>query len=599
MYALFNPSVCITLIFNIMKKIILGALCLFFFGSAMECKKIDPTSVPVITISVQPANRSFAQGSISGNLSVAASVTLSATLNYQWYSNTTNSNTGGTSITGANTQTFAVPTTLMATGSPYYYYCIVGATGGATSVRSHVATVTVTAPTSALGGVVNISGTTRFDQPLTAVTTGLTATPTTALGTLSYQWLRSGTVITGATTSTYRPKLEDIGHPLSVMVTAANCSGSVLSPATATIIAFTGTGNSAANPYVITSAAELALLAQLVNAGNATYNAAAKFYKQTANLALGVAPYTNGNGWTPIGSKTQPFLGAYDGDGKEISGLKITGSADFRGLFGRINGGKVWNVRLTGVSISGGSQNVGGVAGDIYGTGATIDHCSVTVTAITSTNRYIGGVAGCVRESASVTNCMVTGGTVSSTDSYVGGIAGIVSNSSSVMANCYTTCSVSGSEEVGGVVGINSGGTIEFCYATGVVSATSGGWVGGIVGDNSDGTVQNCVALNSRVARNTAGGNIGRVVGATISSSALANNYARSTGMTFKAGDSYLIISATPLSNSVEGANVTPANFNGANSGTWWTLPAASNGPDFPSSSWTFAANALPVLVGF
>ena len=98
-------------------------------------------ALPVITISSHPASTTVTQGSISGNLSVTASVTQSATLSYQWYRNTTNSNTGGTQVgTSAN---FAIPTNL--TAGTYYYYCVVSATGGATSVRSNVATVTVSA----------------------------------------------------------------------------------------------------------------------------------------------------------------------------------------------------------------------------------------------------------------------------------------------------------------------------------------------------------------------------------------------------------------------------------------------------------------------
>ena len=98
---------------------------------------------PVITISTQPSSASVTAGSITGSLTVAASVTSSATLTYQWYSNTSNSNSGGSAVSGATSTSFTIPSTLSA-GS-YYYFCEVSATG-ATSVRSSVATVTVTAP---------------------------------------------------------------------------------------------------------------------------------------------------------------------------------------------------------------------------------------------------------------------------------------------------------------------------------------------------------------------------------------------------------------------------------------------------------------------
>ena len=101
---------------------------------------------PVISITTQPvASTSVTQGSITGSLSVTASVTGGATLSYQWYSNTTNSNTGGTLISGATSASYTIPTNL--TAGTYRYYVVVSATGGAVSVPSSVATVTVNAAT--------------------------------------------------------------------------------------------------------------------------------------------------------------------------------------------------------------------------------------------------------------------------------------------------------------------------------------------------------------------------------------------------------------------------------------------------------------------
>ena len=102
----------------------------------------DP-GVPMISIITQPApNTAVTQGGITGSLSVSASVTRGAELTYQWYSNTANNNTGGTPLKGAESAVFAIPATLAATGSPYYYFCEAGATD-AKPVRFNVATVTV------------------------------------------------------------------------------------------------------------------------------------------------------------------------------------------------------------------------------------------------------------------------------------------------------------------------------------------------------------------------------------------------------------------------------------------------------------------------
>ena len=97
----------------------------------------------VISINSQPSEIiNVTEGNISGNLSVSASVTGGAALNYQWYSNTTNSNTGGSVINGATSSSYAIPTTL--TTGTYYYFCQVSAVGGvATPVRSNVSRVDV------------------------------------------------------------------------------------------------------------------------------------------------------------------------------------------------------------------------------------------------------------------------------------------------------------------------------------------------------------------------------------------------------------------------------------------------------------------------
>ena len=102
---------------------------------------VTVTPPPVITISSHPdATTTVTQGNISGSLSVTASVAPAATLTYQWYRNDTDSNDGGTSLSGTNNATFTIPTNL--TEGTYYYFCEVR-TVGAVSVRSSPAEVIV------------------------------------------------------------------------------------------------------------------------------------------------------------------------------------------------------------------------------------------------------------------------------------------------------------------------------------------------------------------------------------------------------------------------------------------------------------------------
>jgi hypothetical protein len=211
-------------------------------------------SMTRIEITAQPAsNTSVTESLISGSLSISATTTDNeATLNYQWYSNTVAGNSGGSAITGATSSTFAIPTDL--TEGTYYYYCQVGVSSSTIAVCSEVATVTVSK--AELGGAVTIEGTATFGQTLTAVTTGLTSTPAVALGTLSYQWKRSGKDIsgaTGATDSTYTLAEGDIGATIAVAVTTGNTRGSVVSGATSAVSKIAQAAPAAPTPAEISS----------------------------------------------------------------------------------------------------------------------------------------------------------------------------------------------------------------------------------------------------------------------------------------------------------------------------------------------------------
>ncbi|MEN1973683.1 hypothetical protein [Cellulomonas olei] len=93
-----------------------------------------------------------------------------------------------------------------------------------TAVRSGYTSASATSASTAAVARGTLTSTARPTVTGTAaVASRLTATPgtwaTTGL-TYGYQWLRSGSAITGATASTYTPTAADVGKPLSVRVTA-------------------------------------------------------------------------------------------------------------------------------------------------------------------------------------------------------------------------------------------------------------------------------------------------------------------------------------------------------------------------------------------
>ncbi len=108
-----------------------------------------------------------------------------------------------------------------------------------------------------LGGSVAIDNLApKLGDTLSVDTTGLTVTPDEAkLGTLSYQWMRDGGAISGATEATYQLTAEDVGHAIKVTVTASNCNGSVTSQPTASVGKGTYTGEAALTQTIRTGAA--------------------------------------------------------------------------------------------------------------------------------------------------------------------------------------------------------------------------------------------------------------------------------------------------------------------------------------------------------
>ena len=131
---------------------------------------------------------------------------------YQWYSNTTNSSSGGTSIAGATLSTYTPPP--FSSVGTYYYYLM------------------ATYPTTACGVVVTnpaevvvVSDPIVDNQPVTSQTICQNTTPTTltvsatgGIGTFNYQWYRNatnsilgGTAISGATNSNYTPPTATVG----------------------------------------------------------------------------------------------------------------------------------------------------------------------------------------------------------------------------------------------------------------------------------------------------------------------------------------------------------------------------------------------------
>lgn len=238
--------------------------------------------------------------------------------------------------------------------------------------------------------------------------------------------------------------------------------------------------------YTVTSAEGLKNLAELVN----------EEWKLDINITLTDDIDLTGIDWTPIGiDYNHQYTGTFDGGDHTITGLTVTGSNEYAGLFGRIgSGGTVKNVVLEGVQIT--SDNSLGYAGGIAGWSFKGKIENSSVSGSVSGNSIAGAVVG-TQLGGAITGCS-SSATVKGV-TFAGGIAGETNSGASLTA-CYATGDVTVENDgtsnalAGGVVGYNGGSsTLTACYAAGNVSGKGSGTihVGGAVGKNY-GTLTAC-----------------------------------------------------------------------------------------------------------
>ena len=278
---------------------------------------------------------------------------------------------------------------------------------------------------------------------------------------------------------------------------------------------YSGGNGTESEPWLISSVADLKLLANTINDGKAAgfdADAAAGgegvagnyygyYFKQTTDLDL-----CSIENWAPIGySGGCYFAGHYDGDGHTISNAKSTGKNDDEGfatagIFGWVAFGSVENLHVKNANFLAIGKNnysyVGGIAGVCYG--SSIKNCSVVNSSLESkrnnNNNCAGSIVGystrgtfekCAAENNQVKTMAYGGGFVGEVDDDPSYGAG-----TSTFTNCYTAnCSVSSKTDdvqgvslVGGFVGemTDSTLTVNNCYVYRAMLSTEGTAVPGI-----------------------------------------------------------------------------------------------------------------------
>lgn len=186
---------------------------------------ITVNALPSITGQPSTSTQNLCLNAAATALSITASAGSGSISGYQWYSNSTASNSGGTLIAGAISSSY---TPLTAAAGALYYYCIVTNSNGCST-------------TSNISGAVIVTGFPTITAQPSTVTQSLclnaaaTTLSVTASGiSLTYQWYSNtaasntgGTLIPAATAATYTPSTTVAGTLYYYCIVSGTCSLSV------------------------------------------------------------------------------------------------------------------------------------------------------------------------------------------------------------------------------------------------------------------------------------------------------------------------------------------------------------------------------------
>lgn len=220
-----------------------------------------------------------------------------------------------------------------------------------------------------------------------------------------------------------------------------------------------------AGNYLIAKASDMAGLAQMVNSGNSL---SGKTVLLTTDIDLGNLP------WSPIGTKTAPFAGNFDGQNHTVKNLNIDLAGKETapiGLFGYI-----WSdIELKNLTIDGANVNALGTTNDaangtgiLVGTfvGKAISNITIKNAAIKA-YRWAGGIAG--YSYTNIGGCTVDGIDIALSFEYTskkewdncdkaGAIVGIANEDPDTYAdNKAYNVNITGYRHIGGLFGLVNG----------------------------------------------------------------------------------------------------------------------------------------------
>lgn len=229
------------------------------------------------------------------------------------------------------------------------------------------------------------------------------------------------------------------------------------------------------------------------------------------------------NLWTPIGSKSIPYKGVFDGANHYVRGLYANASSStYVGFFGFIDGGTIRNLGVKDSYFVGNiyvagvvAWSKGGFISDVYNEGSV------------SGQSMVGGVIGVSKNETggTVRNLRNSGIVTGNVNTCAGVVASVTGAANAVVKGLFNEGHVNGESIVGGVVGLLSSAEIDSAYNKGSVDGNT--IVGGVVGNNSSGSiVRNSYNLGSvSGTSDCVGGVAGESIGSNKTLSEIVNCY--------------------------------------------------------------------------
>ncbi len=188
-----------------------------------------------------------------------------------------------------------------------------------------------------------------------------------------------------------------------------------------------GGSGTAEDPYTVTGAAELALIAKNVLAGN-------NYSGKTVLLAKDID--LSARFWQPIGDLKRGFSGTFLGNGCIVRGMKAVGG-NRTGLFGTLKGARIFDLGVVEAQCNG-NNAVGILSGFALNSEIVRCYAEGTVAGISAVGGFVGSTMG---------QCIIT--------------------------ECYANAYTAGQSHLGGFTG-EAYGQITSCYSSGVVSTYGG-----------------------------------------------------------------------------------------------------------------------------